>query len=159
MRKTLIVLLLASVALGGCGRIRNSWVNPFNWFGGGATEVAQVQSAQADADAVSVIPDDRGLVARVSEVHFDRYPGGLIVRATGVTPEQGWSDAELVARPVDEHGVKVYDFRALEPIDATDIGTERSRQITAAKTISNHDLESIRRIVVQGESNAMGGNR
>jgi hypothetical protein len=159
MRKTLIVLLLASVALGGCGRIRSSWVNPFNWFGGGATEVAQVKADQTKADHLPVVQDDRGLIERVTEVHFDRYPGGLIVRATGVSRDQGWSDAELVARPLDEQGVQVYEFRALAPVDATDIGPARSREITAAKSISNYNLEAIRRIVVQGESNAMGSNR
>lgn len=158
MRRTVIVLMAASIALGGCGRVRNSWVNPFNWFGGGATEVAQV--APAETDAGTPVPTDaRALIQQVTDVQFDRYQGGVIVRATGLPPSQGWWQAELVARPLDEDGVLVYDFRVFPPAGVTQANTPRSREITAAASVSNYKLESIRRIVVQGESNAMGGNR
>lgn len=164
MRKTLITLIAASVVLGGCGRVRNSWVNPFNWFGGGATEVAQVapatpQGGSGDGSATALPADPRPLVDRVTAVDFDRFQGGVIVRATGLPPSQGWWKADLVARPVDADGVLVLDFRINAPLSDQPAGTPRSREVTAAASVSAYKMQSIRRIVVQGASNAMGANR
>lgn len=160
MRKTLIILIAASVVLGGCGRVRNSWVNPFNWFGGGATEVAQVSPAATEESTGTVLPTDpRPLVAQVTAVDFDTFQGGVIVRATGLPPNQGWWDADLVARPVDADGVLVFDFRINAPMADQPAGTARSREVTAAASVSAYKMQSIRRVVVQGASNAMGANR
>ncbi len=153
MKKSLIVLLTLTVALGGCGRVRESRLNPFNWFGGGARAEAPV------APTAAVSADKRALVAQVTGVTFDRYPGGTIIRATGLPPSQGWWDAELVARPVDENGVLVYDFRVFPPDAGAGTGPAQSREITVAVAISDIKMEPIRRIVVQGAGNALGANR
>lgn len=154
MRKPLIVVLALTLALGACGRIRDSRLNPFNWFEARATQVERVEP-QADATAA----DERALMAQVTHVTFDPYPGGVILRATGLPPTQGWWSAELVARPLDEDGVQVYDFRVFAPPGAPDVGPARSREITAAVSIPDIRMAQIRRVVVQGASNAMGAGR
>ena len=157
MRKTPIVLMVASITLAGC----NSWVNPANWFGGGATEVPKVAPTDAPEDtSAGIVPtDSRPLVAQVTAVDFDKFQGGVIVRATGLPPSQGWWQADLVARPVTADGVLVLDFHVSAPLEPTTPGTVRSREVTAATSVSAYKLQSIRRIVVQGASNAMGANR
>ena len=53
MRLTLSALLISSMALGGCAAVRDSRVNPFNWFGGSRSEA--VATAPTDADATKVL--------------------------------------------------------------------------------------------------------
>lgn len=152
MRKTLIACLALTIALGGCGRIRDSRLNPFNWFD-------RVERVEQVAPTTETAADGRALVGQVTELKFDPYPGGVIVRATGLPPTQGWWEAELVARDLDEDGVLVYDFRVFAPLTQTPSSTQRSREITAAASLSDAKLARITRIVVQGQSNALGANR
>jgi hypothetical protein len=86
-------------------------------------------------------------------------PGGAVVRARGVTPTQGWWDAELVARDVDEKGVLVYEFRLVPPTGQTDVNTQQSREIDVAIYISDVKLAAVREIVVQGARNARSVRR
>ena len=55
------------------------------------------------ADWVTVIA-----VLAVLTMTVEPIPGGAIVRASGLTPTQGWWNAELVPRDLDENGVLVY---------------------------------------------------
>jgi len=147
-RLTVLVLVLA---LAGCGGFRDSRLNPFNWFG---------RSQPAEKVALPDAPaDPRALVAEVLTMTVEPIPTGAIVRATGRTPTQGWWDAELVAQPVTEDGVLVLDFRIFPPVDPTDVNTPRSREVTAAISLSNIKLEEVRQIIVQGAANARAAGR
>jgi hypothetical protein len=92
-------------------------------------------------------------------MEVEPIPGGAIVRARGLTPTQGWWDAELVAKDVDEDGVLVYEFRLLPPVGRTDVNTQQSREIDVAIFISDVKLENVREIVVQGATNARVSRR
>lgn len=152
--KRRVLLGLGAVALvASCGRIRESRLNPFNWFGG-----SRRRERVADTRPVEV-QDPRLLVAQVVSLNVDPYSSGAIVRAKGIPPTQGWWEAELVARPLDENGVQVYDFRVFPPVTDTDPGTPQSREITVAVSISNVKLDQITEIVVQGETNALSSRR
>lgn len=145
MRKPLMAGLAATLILGGCG-FGASRLNPFNWFGGSSeTETVVVDQSGPQ--------DDRLLVAQVIDLVVVPNPNGAIVRATGLPPTQGFWEAELVARPLED-GVLVYDFRVFPPITPAAVSTPQSRQITAGAYISNARLRDIRQITVQGESNA-----
>lgn len=147
------VLLAALVALSltGCGYVAKSKLNPFNWFG------------KSEPRETIVLPKDRVdtrvLAAQVTDMKVEPYSAGAIIRATGLMPTQGWWDAELVARPLDENGVLVYDFRVFPPIDDTPAGTPQTREVTVAISISPQKLEGVREIVVQGETNARSSRR
>jgi hypothetical protein len=95
MNKPLIAALCASLALGACSTISQSRLNPFNWFGG--SEETVVQRSPLDKPA-----DRRLLVHQVTEMKLEKMPGGVIIRATGLPPTQGFWDAELVARPAED---------------------------------------------------------
>lgn len=152
MRRRVLLGLGAAALVAGCGRIRDSRLNPFNWFGG-SRQREQVAATPVEAQ------DPRLLVADVVSLDVDPYSAGAIVRARGIPPTQGWWDAELVARPIDENGVQVYDFRVFPPLTETPPGTPVSREITVAVSISAVKLDQISEIVVQGQNNALSSRR
>lgn len=112
MRLTLSALLISSMALGGCAAVRDSRVNPFNWFGGSRSEA--VATAPTEASTNPLIPAQRaGLFARkraereiylgtpidtVSDLVIERVPGGAIIRATGVSQSQGLYEVRLTPK-------------------------------------------------------------
>ena len=145
MNKPLMAGIAATLILGGCG-FGASRLNPFNWFGGSSESA--VVATEADGPQ-----DDRLLVQQVTDLVVERNQNGAIVRATGLPPTQGFWEAELVARPVEE-GVLVYEFRVFPPITSANVSTPQSRQITAGAFLSNSRLQDIRQITVQGETNA-----
>jgi hypothetical protein len=152
MRKPLLAMLVVVLTISACGRIRESRLNPFNWFG--RSEPVAVQTADP-----AVAQDGRRLVAEVTELVLDRTAGGAIVRAVGLPPTQGFWEAELVARPIDENGVLVYDFRVFPPPRGGDVSTRQSREIVVAAFLSNIRLDGITQISVQGEGNARAVRR
>ncbi len=152
MRLPVTAALIAVTLLVSCGAIRESRLNPLNWFGK-SREVEQTA-------VVSQAPQDpRNLVQTVLSMAVEPFPGGAIIRATGLPPTQGWWSAELVARPVDENGVLVLDFRVFAPPTPKPVVNQQSREITAAISLSNIKLDGIREIVVQGETNARSSRR
>ncbi len=151
MNKPLIAALCAALALGACSTIGKSRLNPFNWFGG--SEETVVARAPLDRPA-----DPRLLISQVTDMKLERMPGGVIIRATGLPPTQGYWEAELVAPPIED-GKIIYDFRVFPPVDDAAISTPQSREVTVATYLSNIKLESIRQITVQGENNARTSRR
>jgi len=151
MRRMVLAAFGAALLVSGCGAVRESRLNPFNWFG---------QSQPREVFVLGADPvDDRLLAEQVTELKIESYPGGAIVRATGLMPTQGWWDAELVARPLDENGVLVFDFRVFPPLTKTDVNTAQSREVTVAIALSDIKLEPVREIVVQGQTNARSSRR
>ncbi len=152
MKRRVVLALGAAFVVTGCGAVRDSRLNPFNWFGGARRRERVQQTAE-------VAKDERLLMEDVISLSVDPFSSGAIVRATGIAPSQGWWDAELVARPIDENGVLVYDFRVFPPVTDTPTGTPRSREITVGVSISNVRLDQVREIVVQGANNALSSRR
>ncbi len=151
MRLPLIAALTAVMLLQACGGFRESRINPLNWFGRSAP-VPVIAVADAPADA-------RAQVQEVVSMAVDPYPGGAIVRATGLPPTQGYWEAELVARPVDENGVLVYDFLVFPPLTTKNAGPQQSREIAVGANLSTRELAGISQIVVQGLTNARASRR
>ena len=151
MRLPLFAALLAMTLLAACGGFRESNFNPLNWFG--KSEPAAALLLQGP------VPDARPLIDQVLSMSVEAYPGGAIIRASGLPPSQGWWDAELVALPIAEDGVLVYEFRVFPPVVRKPAGSQPSREITVAATLSDIKLEGIRRIEVQGAQNARAVNR
>jgi len=146
MTRSLTAALIATMVLTSCGAVRDSRLNPFNWFGR-SEQTETIQSAEKPQDP-------RLLVADVVSMKVEPYSGGAIVRATGIAQTQGWWDAELVELETDEPGHLILEFRLFPPVAPQDVNTPRSREITVAMTLSPSRLENISRITVQGASNA-----
>jgi len=153
MRLPLLAALTALMLLQACAGLQQSRLNPFNWFG---------RSAPVDiraAETAATTADQRALVGQVLSLAVDAYPGGAIVRATGLPPSQGWWSAELVAQPVDENGVLVYEFRVFPPPVELREGPPQSREIAVATNLTDRQLSKITEIVVQGAANARASRR
>jgi hypothetical protein len=150
-RRTAFLTLTAGLGLAGCGRIRDSRLNPFNWFG--RSEVAEKVELPAAPE------DPRALVQTVLSLIVEETAGGAILRSTGLPPTQGWWEAELVPQPVDENGRLVLEFRIFPPIEAKRTGTQPSREVVVALFLSNIKLDPVREIIVQGETNARAARR
>ena len=147
----MIAVLSLALVVAGCGGLRESRLNPWNWFGRSAP-VEKVVLPQKAADP-------RPLVPEVAEVVVEPIRSGAIIRATGLPPTQGWWDAELIAQPVDENGRLVVEFRIIPPRGQTDVNTRQSCEITAALHLSHIRLEQVREIIVQGAGNARAVRR
>ncbi len=146
-----LLIALTCLALAGCGGIRDSRLNPFNWFKKSEPRETIVLPSEA--------AESRPLVDAVLTMSVEPIPGGAIVRATGQTPTQGWWAAELIPLPVDADGVLVYEFRLLPPTTATDVNTPRSREVEVAIYVSDFRLADVREVVVQGANNARVARR
>lgn len=151
MRHSIIAILVLSTALAGCGRFKESRLNPLNWFRPAQQDYVGVLYARPE--------DKRALVAEVTDLKVEATSGGALIRATGLPPSQGYWEAELVALPLDADGRLVFEFRIFPPLDPQPAGTPRSREITAAAALSTRKLEGVRTIVVQGAGNALSSRR
>ncbi|MEO9897610.1 MAG: hypothetical protein ABJD13_01540 [Paracoccaceae bacterium] len=169
MRRVTILLLVAVLGLTACGTVRDSRINPFNWFGGSREE--PVQTTQK-ADNPLIPEKSGGLFNRkrdlgdtytgvpvnvVRDLVIERVPGGAIIRVTGVSQFQNVYDVRLT--PVDEDeeavdGVLEYRLEARIPEKLISGGDERLRTIVVARTITDNELESVRQIRVIGQDNA-----
>lgn len=151
MRKTLLAALAVTLTLGACASVRESRLNPFNWFGRSEARAARAVAADEYAPAA----DPRPRVDQVIAMAVEPIPGGAILRATGLPPTQGFWEAELVqvegteANPIDE-GVLVFDFRIWPPPYVARTGTPPSREIEVATYLTLNDLDGVRSIVVRG---------
>lgn len=141
-------------SLGGSAGSGGSF-NPFNWFRSGSDE-------ETVEDVRFQIPvDQRPLVANVTALVIEQAPGGAIIRATGLPPEQGWHTAELVnetgSAPVD--GVLTFAFRAVPPESPTRVSTQQSRELIVALKLSVFELAGVREIRVVGARNSRVARR
>ena len=164
MRKTLPLLLVAALVLTSCGRIRDSRINPFNWFG--RAEARQLDGSESNpliprrsALAAREVPDTRTRVGSVTNLVVERLPGGAIIRATAVSDRQG--AYEVALRPVESdetpEGLVQYEFVAYQPMAPQ--GTEASRSLAAAARLTDQELAKISRIEVLGARNALTTRR
>lgn len=150
MKRALILVTVLGLALTGCGKSR---LNPFNWF----------PKRQTGENVALYAPpvDSRGLVDRILTMKIEPANGGVILRATGLPPTQGFYDASLV--PVDDPtgkgGRLIYEFRIKAPAGTAVPGTQPSREVTVATAISNYNLQGISTIEVRAAQNAMSAHQ
>ncbi|MBN2629775.1 MAG: hypothetical protein JXR75_04460 [Rhodobacteraceae bacterium] len=146
MKRPLTAALAAVLVLTSCGMVRESRLNPFNWFG-------RSERVQTTA-AVAAPAEDVVRVADVVSLAIEPYSGGAIVRATGVMESQGWWNAELVEVEGEDPTHLTLDFRILPPPTRSPVGPQRTREVTAAITLTPQRLETITRVTVQGARSA-----
>ena len=86
MKKTLILLNLTT-AVTACSTVRDSWVNPMNWF-----DRNKANAAVTEEDIKPLVPtakivktvDTRPQITRLSSVEVAPAQGGFLVSATGL---------------------------------------------------------------------------
>ncbi len=169
MRGFLTILVISSIVLSSCSRLRDSRLNPGNWFG--KSEPRQVQTAQTAEDEINpLIPEERPSIFRrnkdkeanyqgtpvdqVTTLKVEPTPTGAIIRVTGIALQQGAYDVRLTnetdGEPVD--GVLTYRLMAVQ-FTNTPQGAPQQRTLHAATFVSNADIDATRTIVVRGLRN------
>jgi hypothetical protein len=127
-------------------------------FGGRqAPIVAAAPAAAGPLGTIAGLPvmaDGTVLVPAVRATSADRGRQGVILRAEGVAPIQGFHSPELrtIARGAD--GIETVELRAMPPLGDEPVGQERTRLLQAARFYSNREMREIRgfRIVAAGNS-------
>lgn len=167
MNKSLSVLVLSALVLSSCGSMRESRLNPLNWFGSSTS-----QPVTAEAEVNPLIPRRRAsifrseqnpayegnLIGEVSQLLIERRPGGAILRVTGKTDVQGPFDLRLIKLDSEsDAGTLTYEFRAIQTPGPR--GSDRSRTYTAALWLSDQEMGSVREIRVKGRTNIRSSRR
>ena len=152
IKRPFLAMLAVTLTLTACGRVAESRLNPFNWFGRDSVETA----AAAPQDASS---DGRLLVDQITELAVDPTPEGAIIRAVGLPQTQGFWDAELVRVNGADPSVVVYEFRVLPPVARRAVSSTQSREIIAGAALTNRELARVRAIVVRGKSSQRSVSR
>jgi hypothetical protein len=174
MRKTLSILLISTLTLTACGSVRESRVNPFNWFG-----QAQSEPVQTKKNTNPLIPEKRGVglfaglreknnlyvgipFEQVTNLTIERVPGGAIIRATGLAARQGYYAVQLTPANEDElpvDGVLTYRLEGVRPNKNTAVGTVPTREVIAGRQLTDQEMAGVRSIRVEGQLNALVSRR
>ncbi|MGJ8627821.1 MAG: hypothetical protein ACSHXB_12755 [Sulfitobacter sp.] len=173
MRKTLSILLVSTITLTACGAVRESRINPFNWFGQSRSE-----AIQSPKNTNPLIPEKSGGIfsslraqdavyagipyEQVTNLTIERVPGGAIIRASGLAARQGYYAVQLTPANEDElpvDGVLTYRLEGVRPSVNTPAGTTPTREVIAARRVTDQTLRGVRTIRVEGQQNALVSRR
>ncbi|MBN8293213.1 hypothetical protein JI664_14655 [Rhodobacter sp. NTK016B] len=156
MKTPLALLLIASLSVAGCGGLRDSRMNPRNWFGSSSEEAARPELGET-----SNVADFRPLVPQVTGLTIERTSSGAIIRADAVMPSAGWWDPQLVAenfgRP--QGGVLTFRFVAAAPRTPVAAPSAAARTISAVYAMTQAQLDTTVEVVVVGETNSRRARR
>ena len=163
MRTFVAVLVISSMVLSGCSRLRDSRLNPGNWFGGGSSPQPV---AATPAEVNPLIPQQTRIrlrdrkkiytgtpVDQVTAISLEPTTSGAIVKVTGVSLQQGAYDVRLTSEDGEPvNGVLTYRLLAEQPRD-TPQGSPRQRTVQAGEFLTNSVLAATQTIRVIGARN------
>ena len=167
----IITALLVLATLAGCGRVRDSAINPFNWFGrsteGRATSAALEEvNPLIPRERASILREEKNeayqgtLVQSLSQLAIEKAPGGAVIRVVALAQSLGSYDIRLVeAEGPTETGTLTFEMRAIQPATRAGQGTQEARRIDAAVFVSNQKLADIRTIRVTSAGNSRSARR
>jgi len=156
MKRPIAVLAVSALVLSGCAGIRESRLNPFNWFA-----KSQEETLSKSVEGENIVIDRRGLIDQVLTMRVERVSGGALVHAMGLSPTQGFWDGDLVAQNggVPVNGVLSYDFRIQQPPGFERVSTQQSREVLVGLFVSDQDLAGVSQIRVVAARNARVARR
>ena len=170
MRRPLVALLVLSMTLSACGAIRESRMNPFNWFGSSREVPAGVDPASTGA-ANPLIPQRRTNMFRrdetiylgqkldqVTELRIERVADGAIIRVDGIAQRADAYDIRLVPVPTERPDELHFELQGEFP-ELTQSTIRLPRPVVVATHLTDQDLAGIRRIRVSAARNARESRR
>lgn len=175
MRLFTTSVLISALALGACGTIRDSAVNPANWFGNGSSAPAPTTKTESTnpllpAENTGLFSKKRGQDAiyqgkpidQITKLFIERVPGGAVIRATGITAKQGVHSVRLTPATEDEtpvDGVLTYRLEGIDSTFAQNVGSAHTRTVVAARALTTQQLASVGTIRVEAARNAQSSRR
>jgi hypothetical protein len=145
MQKFVAAAVICALTLGACGRISDSRLNPFNWFGGSEEAVVSTTDTRA------ALRDDI-LIDQVLSVEVDTTLGGAIISTIGLAPRQGFWEATLLRVPTEDPTQLAFEFR-VKPGAPEPVGAQRSREILGGTFLTTQELGAARAITVVAAQN------
>ncbi|MDQ2093080.1 hypothetical protein [Rhodalgimonas zhirmunskyi] len=162
MRIPVLALLIAATTLSAC----STRLNPLNWFGR-----SRVEAPRAEGTANPLIPERSSMFRRnreevylgipvdqITALRAERNSGGAVLRIEARAATQGAFDVRVVKDKDAAPGTLSYTLKAVMPANRR-VGPASSRGITAAKFISENELQEVRKIIVNGARNALSVTR
>lgn len=162
MRRPLVALLVLSTTLTACGSIRESRVNPFNWFGASR----EARTVEAPAQTNPLIPQrTRSALRRpepvfqgqaldqVTTLEVERVSDGAIVRVEGIAQRADAYDITLVPVPTERTGELHFALQAQFP-ELTNRTIRLPRPVVVATHLTEQELVGVRTIRVSAARNA-----
>jgi hypothetical protein len=146
--RTIWGMLLAAAATAGCSSGGGLFATP--------QPPAEAVPPVVMVAGLVVAPDGTVLVPGVQNVSADRSRQGVILRAEGIAPTQGFYSPELVSTGVPGgDGIEVVQLRALPPVEAQPVGAQRTRILAVGRFYTNREMEGIRGFRVMAGQNAL----
>ncbi|WP_417525750.1 hypothetical protein [Marinovum sp.] len=168
MRKLVLASLVVTTSLAGCATVRESRVNPFNWFG----RSQSVEVSPGESEVNTLIPERRAffgkrdappyageLVEQVTELHVRRVGGGALIEVSGVLTSIEGFDVRLIPVEDGDAGTLSYEFRAVQPQYGTGVGNAHARAVTAAVKLTDQELAGVQTIRVLARNNIRSAQR
>lgn len=165
MTRLTLPLLIAALALGGCGRVAESRLNPANWGGRTAAPTSlEPDGGYMQADQLPLIPQILG-------AEWQPLNEGRLLVVRGFAPRKGYHSAALVTARVqpgsrlspDADGVLRLRFVALPPAEGDPSGalpaSPATDTITVALPFSFVQLNRLRAIEITGSDRVVTLNR
>lgn len=178
MRISVTLLLISTLVLSSCGSWQTSNANPRNWFGRSNsipadTEVGGEPLLLTETNPLLPANGGKGLFSRpepedvsqsvetITSLKIERTPTGAIIYATALASRQGAFAAGLRLQEPDEDApsVMTLSFRVNYPANPTPVGSDRTRTVHAAYSITHQQLAQIRTVRVEGAQNARESRR
>ncbi len=146
-----IVCTLASCSGGGGSEGK---LNPFNWFKNDRAQNQNEIRTLAPGRGYGFATETRPMVDQVTALSIEKTATGAIIRATALTPTQGYHSADLVLMPSTKAGEVSFQFRARPPAQPFRTGPTHLREIVVGFAISQAQLRGIRRINIIAARNS-----
>jgi hypothetical protein len=170
-------VLISVLAVSACGTLRDSAVNPSNWFGKSRTSQTPIEQPANTNPLILGGKQKTGIFAKkrardaiyqgqpidqVTNLIIEQVPGGAVIRATGVTAVQGVYAIQLTPAtedntPVD--GVLTYRFEGIRPARPQGTGSTHTRTVVAALALTDQQLQGVNTIRVQAARNVQTSRR
>lgn len=164
MRNLVMCLLVGAMVLSAC----STRLNPRNWFGS-SEEVAIDPTGEVNP----LLPTQNQLMKRpeevyagvpvrtVTELKVERLRDGALIRASGVAYVQDAFAVKLspLNEGVPQNGVLTYELLAVHPAWGSRGGSDQTRTVTVAHSLTDQQLEGVRTIKVVAAENARQARR
>ena len=146
MGKWMVTAVVTATVLMGCGRVSESRLNPFNWFG------SDSETVEASPDTRAEVRDDV-LIAQVLNLKVEPTSGGAIISTLGLASTQGFWEAILVPIDAPDGTGLTFEFRVKQPVIAAPIGANAAREVLAGTFLSTQTLGDARTITIVAGQN------